>query len=559
MTDNPLNYDASKSPFGAKPEFEDGTNIAFGTPFREEFTRKVFPWYVPEKAKGARSWKENCDRLRARFDKFIDEHCTSESFLIQTLMPQMGQVPTGPPGLLPDRQLLLAGAGLGREAAALYGIQGPIAAQFPIMNVRGEPFVGPDGKATPFKLGLNRYNSTYAIPDGLRPLPIPKLTELLGDGTNLLYQLPSDIAVRIWRNWLTGFSQKESYCLWIDALFELAWQRAKGSPFHCERYAWFGNGSVGLSGKGLFPRLPQFITTTPGAFCTHEHGYPRAFYSKIPDIARASIAAIDEILDLAEIPSIALAILSKSLNINQYMKKKTPAHVFISHSSQDKPFVYRLVSELKKLDLNVWLDDLEIKVGDSIVSKISDGLKNADYLVVVLSKASVASPWVRRELDSALMNEISGKGATVLPALIEDCDIPPLLRDRLYADFRQNFTAGFEKISSVLKQENESAADLGTTTTTTTTTTALPKTTPCTTTLAALSLGELRRRITKRMSRSEVSIIWFDIFELKMDDDMMHWPLGDCVIELLDRANKRFKLGKVIDAICSERNDLATP
>ena len=94
------------------------------------------------------------------------------------------------------------------------------------------------------------------------------------------------------------------------------------------------------------------------------------------------------------------------------MPTHAKARVFISHASQDKPFVRKLVQELEKHHLDVWFDEQEIKVGDSIVAKVSGGLKDSDYLVVVLSKASVASRWVQEELNAALMDQISGKGAS---------------------------------------------------------------------------------------------------------------------------------------------------
>jgi hypothetical protein len=286
------------NPFGdSKQEFEDGTNIAFGTPFREEFTTRVLPWYVPSKAKGSLNWKENLTTLRTRFNNFIDQHCATECFLIQTLIPQIGEVPRKPPGTLPDRPLLCSGPGLRKEPAKLFGDQKPLAAAFAMLNVRSEPFLEPDGKPMPFRLGLNRYITVQAVPDGLRSLPIPKLTELLGDGKNALFQLPPTITVKIWRNWQSGFSQRDSNYLWLDTLFECAWQRERGSPFDAERYCWVDNGSIALTGKGLFPRLPNFATARLDAFCPHENGYPRAFYSKIADVARASIAAIDEILE----------------------------------------------------------------------------------------------------------------------------------------------------------------------------------------------------------------------------------------------------------------------
>jgi TIR domain len=45
-----------------------------------------------------------------------------------------------------------------------------------------------------------------------------------------------------------------------------------------------------------------------------------------------------------------------------------------SFCSKDKPFVRKLVEALKKHLLNVWVDEHEIKVGDSLVGKISEAL-----------------------------------------------------------------------------------------------------------------------------------------------------------------------------------------
>jgi TIR domain len=56
----------------------------------------------------------------------------------------------------------------------------------------------------------------------------------------------------------------------------------------------------------------------------------------------------------------------------------------VSHSSEDKTFARRLTEALKGNNLNVWLDEMELQVGDSIVAGVSQGLKDADYLVAVL-------------------------------------------------------------------------------------------------------------------------------------------------------------------------------
>ncbi len=110
--------------------------------------------------------------------------------------------------------------------------------------------------------------------------------------------------------------------------------------------------------------------------------------------------------------------------------------VFLSHNRNDKDFAHRLANDLRRAGAEVWLDEAEIKLGDSLIAKIGEGLEMTDYLAVILSPDSVASSWVQRELQIALNHEVSGRRVTVLPLLYRDCSIPTFLSDKLYADFR---------------------------------------------------------------------------------------------------------------------------
>jgi hypothetical protein len=62
--------------------------------------------------------------------------------------------------------------------------------------------------------------------------------------------------------------------------------------------------------------------------------------------------------------------------------------------------------------------------------------------------------------------------------------------------------------------------------------------------------------LAKRLSRPEISNIWFDLFETRMDDDMAGRELSECIIELLDRAKRRLLLPQVLEFLCDERPDL---
>ena len=113
--------------------------------------------------------------------------------------------------------------------------------------------------------------------------------------------------------------------------------------------------------------------------------------------------------------------------------------VFISYSHTDESFVRMLLSDVEDLGISTWID-LKLKVGDSLILSISDAIHTADYLIACLSKASVKSNWVQKELAIAMTLGINSKRVFVLPLLlngIDVSDIPTFLIDALYADFRE--------------------------------------------------------------------------------------------------------------------------
>src|SRR5882762_2886760 len=94
-----------------------------------------------------------------------------------------------------------------------------------------------------------------------------------------------------------------------------------------------------------------------------------------------------------------------------------PPGVFLSHSHADKSFTYKLGEDLRRAGVRVWIDRAEIRVGDSLIEKITEGIKTTDYLAVILSRVSVKSEWVKREVDVAMNQEIEGRRVRVLPLL----------------------------------------------------------------------------------------------------------------------------------------------
>lgn len=125
----------------------------------------------------------------------------------------------------------------------------------------------------------------------------------------------------------------------------------------------------------------------------------------------------------------------------EYVKRE--GHVFISHSYADHEFAKRLAVALKEQGIKVWLDEWELKVGDSLRNKIESGIENAGWFLVILSSESVKSNWVNREINAGLAKELEEKRVFVLPILYRECKLPVFFKDKLYADFTKDFQVGF--------------------------------------------------------------------------------------------------------------------
>lgn len=89
--------------------------------------------------------------------------------------------------------------------------------------------------------------------------------------------------------------------------------------------------------------------------------------------------------------------------------------VFISHATEDKEeFVMPLANKLKEYGVNVWIDKFTLKLGDSLSKSIDEGLREANYGVVVLSKFFLSKGYTDYELRSLISREI-GNRKVILP------------------------------------------------------------------------------------------------------------------------------------------------
>jgi len=136
--------------------------------------------------------------------------------------------------------------------------------------------------------------------------------------------------------------------------------------------------------------------------------------------------------------------------------------IFLSHSWKDKPFVRRLQADIEAVEykgrkLTTWIDEAEIRPGDSITGKINEGLENSRFIGVVMTPDYFKSEsgWTYAEWHAALHLDPDNRKCRTIPILAKDYeDIPPLLRHLLRIDLREkNYERDLPRLINILCDE----------------------------------------------------------------------------------------------------------
>ena len=118
--------------------------------------------------------------------------------------------------------------------------------------------------------------------------------------------------------------------------------------------------------------------------------------------------------------------------------------VFISHSSEDYEISKKLANLLLRDGIEVWIDYKDLSCGDILPKNIGDGLRWCNTLLLVWSKSASLSHWIEEEWTNA-----HSLGKTILPCILDETEIPEMLSNRIYADFRK-FENGYLTLRKAL-------------------------------------------------------------------------------------------------------------
>jgi len=78
-------------------------------------------------------------------------------------------------------------------------------------------------------------------------------------------------------------------------------------------------------------------------------------------------------------------------------------------------------------------------------------------MIVFLSK-NENSDWVRVEWETKFKTQIEKQHISVLPVLLEECNIPPMLARLKYANFRKSYNEGLEQILAAVGHKQKRTA-----------------------------------------------------------------------------------------------------
>ena len=95
------------------------------------------------------------------------------------------------------------------------------------------------------------------------------------------------------------------------------------------------------------------------------------------------------------------------------------ATCFISYSSHDQHFIDILYRDLRKAGVLCWYAPENMKAGEKFPLSITEAVQSREKVLVVLSKHSLQSDWVRREVALARQKEGNGKREVLIPIRLD--------------------------------------------------------------------------------------------------------------------------------------------
>lgn len=131
-------------------------------------------------------------------------------------------------------------------------------------------------------------------------------------------------------------------------------------------------------------------------------------------------------------------------------QRRSKPDIFLSHSSKDRQLALKLATDLNFCGIDVWLDEWEIQIGQSLVDALGNAMEQARFVGILISENYNKSVWTKREYRQALSREVRENRIIMLPLILGAVDIPEFLEDKKYLDLREQYYSGLVQIAGIV-------------------------------------------------------------------------------------------------------------
>jgi hypothetical protein len=232
-----------------------------------------------------------------------------------------------------------------------------------------------------------------------------------------------------------------------------------------------------------------------------------------------------------------------------------PKKIFISYNHKDQLKALKVLERLLALEpaYKVWFDRHIVATGERLADEIVKGLNGSDYYLLLISENSNASQWVKRELSFAF-DLSKDRQLTLVPMMIDDAPTPLELRGLLEINARGDLLeSGIDELIDFLKAQIKPGIPIED---------QIPRGSPwmhgpCEEELGRLDLGDLRFLLTKRLNLPDISVLWFDVFNETMENEVAVATLAQYCVALINRSRKEEILSRLYKTLCRNHPRLA--
>lgn len=125
--------------------------------------------------------------------------------------------------------------------------------------------------------------------------------------------------------------------------------------------------------------------------------------------------------------------------------------VFISYSHNDREIAHRISDELKREQIDVFIDYKDISVGENVFNQIRYMYESSETVIILLSKSLFSSDYFQFEFPQYFFEEARKRKVNVIPILVEKCQVPSDFLEFDIVNLTNNFEKGLERIVQKLK------------------------------------------------------------------------------------------------------------